>query len=328
MVLLGPTGAGKTTTLRSVAGLEQPEEGEIYIGEKKVNHLPPADRDVAFVFQNYSLYPRYTVFENLASPLRARGMNQIEIEKIVKKTASMLHIVPLLHRKPEHLSGGEMQRVALGRALVRSPNVFLMDEPLTNLDAKLREEMRAELKRLQTDIGATFFYATPDQAEALSMADRIAILKAGEIQQIDTPFRVYNHPATMFIADFLGSPGMNFLPCQLEKDNRLDVGPGKFSISLPPEKLKDKILPSQLILGIRPEDIQVSKEKKPGFIEAIIDVIELMGSWTITSIKVKGHYLKARTDADFEAKVEEKIWIKLDENQIHLFDKESGKAFF
>jgi len=332
MVLLGPTGAGKTTTLRSVAGLEHPEEGEIYIGEEKVDHLPPADRDVAFVFQNYSLYPRYTVFDNMASPLKARGMSREEIEKIVKKTATMLHITHLLHRKPEHLSGGEMQRVALGRALVRSPHIFLMDEPLTNLDAKLREEMRAELKRLQSDIGATFFYATPDQAEALSMADRIAVLKEGEIQQVGTPSEVYNHPSTMFIAGFLGSPGMNFLPCRLEQKRGgiLDVGPGKFKITLTPAKLKqiEEILPSELIFGIRPEDILVSKEKQSGFIESEMDVMELMGSWAIVSLKLGEYYLKVRTEADFEATPEEKIWIKLDEERIHLFDKKSERAIF
>ena len=331
MVLLGPTGAGKTTTLRSVAGLEHPEEGEIYIDEEKVNHLSPADRDVAFVFQNYSLYPRYTVFDNMASPLKARGMDRIEIEKIVKRTANMLHIAHLLHRKPEHLSGGEMQRVALGRALVRNPRVFLMDEPLTNLDAKLREEMRAELKRLQADIGATFFYATPDQAEALSMADRIAILKEGKIQQVGTPFEVYNNPSTMFIANFLGSPGMNFLPCRLDKKS-IDVGPGIFKVALSTEKLKklQEVSPpvSELVFGIRPEEITISKEKRPGFIQTEMDVMELMGSWTIVSLKLKAHYIKVRSDADFEATPGEKIWIKINEEKVHLFNRENGKSIF
>ncbi len=332
LVLLGPTGAGKTTTLRSVAGLEKPEEGEIYIGEEKVNDLPPADRDVAFVFQNYSLYPRYTVFENMASPLRARGMGREEIDKIVKRTAKMLHISHLLHRKPEHLSGGEMQRVALGRALVRKPRVFLMDEPLTNLDAKLREEMRAEIKRLQTDIGATFFYATPDQAEALSMADRIAVLKDGEIQQIGAPREIYNNPLNMFVATFLGSPGMNLLPCELEMENngRLNVGPGKFKISLSEDKLKriKESSASEFIFGIRCEDISISKQKSPGYVQAKMDVMELMGSWSIISLKLGKYFVKVRTDADFEAKQGDTVWIKPDERRIHLFDKNTEKAIF
>jgi len=332
LVLLGPTGAGKTTTLRSVAGLERPEEGEIYIGEEKVNDLPPADRDVAFVFQNYSLYPRYTVFENMASPLKARGMVKQDIDKIVKRTADMLHITHLLNRKPEHLSGGEMQRVALGRALVRKPQVFLMDEPLTNLDAKLREEMRTEIKRLQTDIGATFFYATPDQAEALSMGDRIAVLKNGKIQQIGVPREVYNHPLNMFVAGFLGSPGMNFLPCEFEKEGggKLNVGPGGFKVSLTPEKLKkiEESLASEFIFGIRCEDILISKQKKPGYIRAEMDVVELMGSWSIVSLKLGKHFIKIRTDADFDAKHGEAIWVKLDEKKIHLFDKKTEEAIF
>lgn len=332
LVLLGPTGAGKTTTLRSVAGLEKPEEGEIYIDEEKVNEFPPADRDVAFVFQNYSLYPRYTVFENMASPLRARGMREEEIEKIVKRTAVMLRISHLLQRRPEHLSGGEMQRVALGRALVREPRVFLMDEPLTNLDAKLREEMRAELKKLQSDIGATFFYATPDQAEALSMADRIAVLKEGEIQQIGNPREVYNYPLNMFIADFLGSPGMNFLPCRIRKNDGilLDVGPGEFQVPVNSEQLNriEDFAASELVFGIRCENIAVSGQQLPGHIPAKMDVMELMGSWSIVSVQLGKHYIKIRADADFEAQPGETVWIKPEEKKTHLFDKETEKVIF
>lgn len=329
MVLLGPTGAGKTTTLRSVAGLEHPEEGEIYIDEIKVNGLSPADRDVAFVFQNYSLYPRYTVFDNMASPLRAHGIAKDEIEKVVRKTSDILHITHLLQRKPEHLSGGEMQRVALGRALVRKPKVFLMDEPLTNLDAKLREEMRAQIKRLQKDIKATFFYATPDQAEALSMADRIAVLRDGEIQQIDSSSKIYNHPTNMFVASFLGSPGMNFISCEYKKGGMLDVGPGIFNVTLSPsqrEEVERKVVQPQLVFGIRPEDILVNKESYPDWINSEVDVVELMGSWNVLSLKIKDCFVKARVPADFEVEMGDKVKVKFNIPKIHLFDSSTEKA--
>ena len=208
-----------------------------------------------------------------------------------------------MQRKPEHLSGGEMQRVALGRALVRKPKVFLMDEPLTNLDAKLREEMRAQIKRLQKDIKATFFYATPDQAEALSMADRIAILRDGEIQQIDSSSKVYNHPINMFVASFLGSPGMNFIPCEYKKGGILDVGPGIFNVTLSPsqrEEVERKVVQPQLVFGIRPEDILVNKESYSDWINSEVDVVELMGSWNVLSLKIKDCFVKARVPADFE----------------------------
>ena len=329
MVMLGPTGAGKTTTLRSVAGLEHPEEGEIFIDEVKVNELPPAERDVAFVFQNYSLYPRYSVFENMASPLRARGMPNDEIQRIVKQIAVVLHIDHLLDRRPINLSGGEMQRVAIGRALVRKPKIFLMDEPLSNLDAKLREEMRTELKRLQKDIKATFFYVTPDQAEALSMADRIAVLRQGEIQQVDIPSEIYNHPRNMFIADFVGSPGMNFVDCLYEKKNMLNIGPNLFTLAIP-ESQRDKITEeatnSELVFGIRPEDISLSKEKRANYIEARMDVMESMGSINIVSLKLGGYVLKAKTDPDFEVRPGDALWADFDKEKIHIFDKTTQRA--
>ncbi|MFQ5834403.1 MAG: ABC transporter ATP-binding protein [bacterium] len=329
MVLLGPTGAGKTTTLRSVAGLEHPEEGEIFIDEVKANELPPAERDIAFVFQNYSLYPRYRVFENIASPLRARGMPDDEIQRIVKQTAVVLHIDHLLDRRPVNLSGGEMQRVAIGRALVRQPKIFLMDEPLSNLDAKLREGMRTELKRLQKDIKATFFYVTPDQAEALSMADRIAVLRQGEIQQVGIPSEIYNHPRTMFIAEFVGSPGMNFIDCFCEKKNTLNIGPNLFTLVIP-ESRRDKITEeaanSELAFGIRPEDISLSKEKRANYIRAEMDVMESMGSLNIVSLKLGGHILKVKTDPDFEARPGDPLWVDFDQEKIHIFDKDTQRA--
>ncbi|MFQ6067752.1 MAG: ABC transporter ATP-binding protein, partial [bacterium] len=324
MVLLGPTGAGKTTTLRSVAGLEPPEEGQIFIDEVKVNKLPPAERDVAFVFQNYSLYPRYSVFENMASPLRARALPDDEIQTIVKQTAVVLHIDHLLERKPVNLSGGEMQRVAIGRALVRQPKIFLMDEPLSNLDAKLREEMRTELKRLQKDIKATFFYATPDQAEALSMADRIAVLRQGKIQQVGIPSEIYNHPRNTFIAEFVGSPGMNFLACVYDKKNMLNIGPNLFTLRIPENlghKITEEAADSELIFGIRPEDISLSRERRANYIQAEMDVMESMGSLNIVSLKLGGHILKVKTDPDFEARPGDPLWVDFAQEKIHIFDK-------
>ena len=329
MVLLGPTGAGKTTTLRSVAGLEHPEEGKIFINEVKVNELPPAERDVAFVFQNYSLYPRYSVFENMASPLRARRMPNDQIQRIVKQTAVVLHIDHLLDRRPVNLSGGEMQRVTIGRALVRQPKIFLMDEPLSNLDAKLREGMRTELKRLQKDIKATFFYVTPDQAEALSMADRIAVLRQGEIQQVGIPSEIYNHPRNMFIAEFVGSPGMNFVDCVYEEKSTLNIGPNLFTLGIPDhrrDKITEEATNSELIFGIRPEDISLSKEKRANYIEAQMDVMESMGSLNIVSLKLGGHVLKVKTPPDFEARPGDPLWVDFDQEKIHIFDKTTQRA--
>src|SRR4051812_2697440 len=218
VVFLGPSGCGKTTTLRSVAGLEHPEEGDILIDGRRVNHLSPADRDIAMVFQFYALYPHMSVYDNMAFPLRAVKMAKSELDQRVRDVAKVLHVEHLLQRRPGNLSGGEMQRVAIGRAMVRRPKVFLMDEPLTNLDAKLRSEMRAELKRLQNDIGATTVYVTHDQLEAMSMGDRIAVMSQGLLQQMGTPGDVYDHPKNLFVAGFIGSPAMNFLPCRMVGD--------------------------------------------------------------------------------------------------------------
>src|ERR1051326_8138801 len=218
VVFLGPSGCGKTTTLRSVAGLEHPEEGDILIDGVRVNHLSPADRDIAMVFQFYALYPHLSVYDNLAFPLRAVKMAKSDLDQRVREVAKVLHVEHLLARRPGKLSGGEMQRVAIGRAMVRRPKLFLMDEPLTNLDAKLRAEMRAELKRLQNDIGATTVYVTHDQLEAMSMGDRIAVMSQGVLQQMGTPSDVYDHPKNLFVAGFIGSPAMNFLPCRLRDD--------------------------------------------------------------------------------------------------------------
>ncbi|MCX7667902.1 MAG: ABC transporter ATP-binding protein [Atribacterota bacterium] len=321
-VLLGPTGAGKTTTLRCVAGLEKGDRGTITIDGVTVNDLPPKDRDVAFVFQNFSLYPRYTVFENIASPLRIRGFSQDEIARKVKEVASFLHIDHLLDRKPIFISGGEMQRVAIARALVRNPKVFLLDEPLTNLDAKIREEMRTELKRLQGEMAATFFYATPDQAEALSMADTIAIINHGHLVQVGTPAEIYQKPRNCFVADFVGSPGMNFVPAVLE-GNTLRVGPGYFSFPLSSsmvEACRTKGV-SELFLGVRPEDVVLSFTEKEGFYPATVEVVEPLGVLQIVRLRLDGHTLRVRSEENMRFPLGEKIFFGLKEGKVHLFDR-------
>jgi len=231
VILLGPSGCGKTTTLRCIAGLETPDEGEIYIGDRLVNDLPPKDRDIAMVFQSYALYPHMTVYDNLAFPLKMRKYPKDEIDKRVKEVARLLRIEDLLDRKPRQLSGGQQQRVALGRALVRNPQVWLMDEPLSNLDAKLRVYMRAELKKLQKDLGITTIYVTHDQAEAMAMGDRIAVMDKGKILQYDEPHVVYEKPANIFVAGFLGSPPMNFVDATIvERDSQIILDAGVFEL--------------------------------------------------------------------------------------------------
>lgn len=329
-VLLGPTGAGKTTTLRCVAGLEKPDEGEIKIDGILINDLPPKDRDMAFVFQNFSLYPRYTVFENIASPLRIRGLSKEEIDKKVQEIAKLLHIEQLLDRRPIFISGGEMQRVAIARSLVREPKVFLLDEPLTNLDAKIREEMRTELKRLQEESGATFFYATPDQAEALSMADWIAIIKNGHLMQEGTPTEIYHRPRNLFVADLVGSPGMNFIPAVIEGTN-LNVGPGCFSLSLKKEivqAVQEKLSSVQVYLGIRPEDILISYDRKEGFYPGEVEVIESLGLLQIIRLRIDHHFLRVRSEGKNHFNVGEQIFFSFKENKLHIFDRQTEERIW
>ncbi|HID57075.1 TPA: ABC transporter ATP-binding protein [Candidatus Poribacteria bacterium] len=331
-ILLGPTGAGKTTTLRITAGLESPDEGEIYLDGRRITDLPPQRRDMAFVFQNLALYPRYTVFDNIASPLRVRGMSRGEIEARVKRVADILHISHLLDRKPAQLSGGEKQRVALGRAMVREPNLFLLDEPISALDAKLREEMRTELKRLQGDFGATFLYATPDQAEAMSMADRIAVINKGEIIQIGTPEQIYNSPANTFVADFVGSPGMNLLPCEVksvEGGIYLDVGPSAFMIPLSPERTKSIgcSAGASLTFGVRPEDILIDPASGEESIVGRVYLVETLGGYNIIEVKVGGKLLTVKAESSVEPLIGQEIRIGFKSEKIHLFDENGGIIF-
>lgn len=269
----------------------------------------------------------------MASSLKARDLERTVIERKVQEVAEILQIAHLLDRKLRHLSGGEMQRVALGRAMVREPNLFLLDEQLSNLDAKLRENMRTELKKLQSDFGATFFYATPDQAEALSMADRIAVLKQGEVQQVGTPEQVYSQPANIFVADLVGSPGMNFVPCvfpMTDKQAYLDVGSSLFLIELSTEQKKfmtNCANGQKLTFGIRAEDIAISKDQRLDWIKAQVYVVETLGANNIVDVEIGKHILKVKTDSSFEPQIGEKVWINFNKNKLHVFDENDSAIF-
>ena len=332
LVLLGPSGCGKTTTLRSVAGLEHPEEGDIYIGQRRVNDLSPADRDIAMVFQFYALYPHLSAYDNIAFPLRAQKTPKDEVDRKVHEAARLLRIEHTLPYRPSQLSIGEQQRVALGRALVREPSVFLMDEPLTNLDAKLRVEMRAELKHLQRRLGTTMIYVTHDQTEAMSMGQRIAVMNLGELQQVDTPLEVYDHPATLFVAGFIGSPPMNFIQCTLVEEEgqaRLKDKSGHFSLKISHE-LKSKIVAKatgpDLILGIRSENVHLYREEHPDSIPVPVHVCEPLGDEIIYGLRVGENIILAKTPPTFDLEMESRVWMHFDQSRMHLFDKKSEKA--
>lgn len=330
LVLLGPSGCGKTTVLRCIAGLEIQDEGEIYVGETLVNDLPPKERDVAMVFQSYALYPHMTAYENIAFPLKVRNVASTEIDQRVKKVAELLKITHLLDRKPKQLSGGEAQRVALGRALIREPKAFLMDEPLSNLDAKLRIYMRAELKKLQKDLGITTVYVTHDQVEAMTMADRVALLNQGILQQVGSPEELYQHPNNLFTAGFIGSPPMNFIDCHLTREaEKVYVDAGVFKLPLEgylAEMLKDVDAGEELVFGIRPEDITLETKEKKNGIQGEIFTLEPLGSEVIVDIKIGEIIFKLRENAAFKAKAGEKVWLSFREDKIYIFDKKSGKS--
>ena len=279
IVLVGPSGCGKSTTLRMIAGLEDITDGELYIGDRLVNDVAPKDRDIAMVFQNYALYPHMTVYDNMAFALKLRHASKEEIDKKVKEAAEILDITQYLGRKPKALSGGQRQRVAIGRAIVRNPQVMLMDEPLSNLDAKLRNQMRAEIIKLRQRINTTFIYVTHDQTEAMTLGDRIVIMKDGFIQQIGTPQEVFNHPYNLFVAGFIGTPQMNLFDAKLVKNNgKYAVQVGGITVELAEEKqaklIKNNVAPQDVVLGVRPEHIELSQEG----IDAKVDVSEMMGS--------------------------------------------------
>jgi multiple sugar transport system ATP-binding protein len=327
VVLLGPSGCGKTTTLRIIAGLEQATSGNILIEGKPVNDLPPQRRDVAMVFQSYALYPHMTVADNIGYPLRVRKLENERIQTQVRETAALLEIESLLKRKPRELSGGERQRVALARAIVRHPRAFLMDEPLSNLDARLRLQMRGELKHLQQKLATTTVYVTHDQAEAMTLGHRVAVMNKGKLQQFGTPLEIYNRPANRFVAEFVGSPGMNFLDGVIDLPNRRFENQ-QVSITLNdslPEGFSN-IDPNQPVtLGIRPEDVHVSVSQREDRHQASVYVTELMGSETFVILQLRETKLTARAAGDFRADPDSPAWIEFDTTKAHLFDPETGR---
>ena len=336
IILLGPSGCGKSTTLRMIAGLEEISEGELYIGEKLMNDVAPKDRDIAMVFQNYALYPHMTVFENMAFGLKLRKTPKEEIKKRVQEAAKILDIDHLLDRKPKALSGGQRQRVALGRAIVREPKVFLMDEPLSNLDAKLRAQMRTEINKLHQRLQTTFIYVTHDQTEAMTMGTRIVVMKDGIIQQIDAPQKLYENPINMFVAGFIGSPQMNFVTAKVaKKGDDLYLEFGSVSLKMPAEKAAKLeglgYEGKEVIFGIRPENVhdeEIYISTSEAIVDATVDVTEAMGAETYLYLKIEGNNFVARVNPSSTAKAKDTIKIAFDLRKMHLFDKETEKAIF
>lgn len=331
IVLLGPSGCGKTTTLRCIAGLETPDEGEIYIGGRLVNDLDPKERDIAMVFQSYALYPHMSVFDNLAFPLENAKVPKDEIKRKVYEVAKLLKIENLLNRKPKQLSGGQRQRVALGRAMVREPHVFLMDEPLSNLDAKLRVYMRGELKKLQKDVGITTIYVTHDQVEAMTMGDKIAILNEGVLQQFGSPNDIYFHPSNVFVAGFIGTPPTNFFDCTLiKKETAYILDAGEFKYPLPDYLLKRVRGHSSnlFILGVRPQDVIVLKRAKEEkrLVKAKLEVTEPLGDKQILDLKVGSYLVKALVSPEFKVKMGDELWIDFPAEKTYIFDKKTGEV--
>jgi multiple sugar transport system ATP-binding protein len=326
VALVGPSGCGKTTTLNLIAGLIDITAGEILLGDRTINNLDPKDRDLAMVFQNYALYPNKTVFENLAFPLRMRKVAKSALNAQVRRTANVLSIDHLLSRHPRQLSGGQQQRVALGRALVRNPQAFLMDEPLSNLDAKLRVQMRAELKRFHLELHATVIYVTHDQLEAVTMADRIAVMNLGVMQQYATPDEIYSHPVNTFVAGFIGSPAMNMLRGHVvtENDGTAIAGEGGWRLPLDRGPARRALASNgHVIVGVRHRNVLLSRHAKPGWMEGRIYTVEPTGDLTYVHVKLGDHLLVASADADFRADPDSPIWITFDQAHLHLFDAET-----
>ncbi|SFW52691.1 ABC transporter ATP-binding protein [Ruminococcus flavefaciens] len=341
IVLVGPSGCGKSTTLRMIAGLEEISEGELYIGDRLVNDIAPKDRDIAMVFQNYALYPHMTVFENMAFGLKLRKVPKDEIERKVNEAAKILDLTHLLDRKPKAMSGGQRQRVALGRAIVRSPKVFLLDEPLSNLDAKLRAQMRTEIAKIHKKLGTTFIYVTHDQTEAMTMGDRIVCMKDGFVQQIDTPQNLYENPVNKFVAGFLGSPQMNFIDAELKEEYGQYIvefgatnGRGnRYQIIVPESKVNEDLaayVGKEIILGVRPESIHDEEmylsNASTGIIDANVEITEMMGAETYLYLLCEGISLTARVSPRSTARPGDDIKVAIDPNRIHIFDKETEKA--
>jgi len=332
IILVGPSGCGKSTTLRMIAGLEEISKGELYIGNKIVNDVAPKDRDIAMVFQNYALYPHMTVYRNMAFGLELRKMPKDEIRRRVTEAAKILDIEYLLERKPKALSGGQRQRVALGRAMVRNPQVFLLDEPLSNLDAKLRTAMRSEIIKLHKRLETTFVYVTHDQIEAMTMGDRIVVMKDGFIQQVDTPQNLYNYPCNLFVAGFIGAPQMNFLDARVKAEGEniiVDFG-GSYQFALTGEKAQSlkAYAGKDVVAGIRPEDLKINntEELSNYKAKALVEITELMGSEIYVYFDCYGQKLICKTPADTIVKSDSEIEIAFNINKMHFFDKETEAA--
>lgn len=334
LILVGPSGCGKTTTLRMIAGLEEISEGELFIEDRLVNDVAPKDRDIAMVFQNYALYPHMTVFDNMAFGLKLRKTPKEEIKRRVEEAARILDITHLLDRRPKALSGGQKQRVALGRAIVRNPKVFLLDEPLSNLDAKLRAAMRTELTKIHQRVGTTFVYVTHDQVEAMTMATRIVVMKDGLIQQVATPQKLYDEPVNMFVAGFIGTPQMNFINCTVEeRGGDMYIVFGDNALKIPADKANNPVLKDYIgrdvIAGVRPEcihDEQIYLDNmKDSIIEVEVEVTELMGAEIYLYLNVDDQSIIARVSSGSKARAGDIIKVAFDVSKIHLFDKETER---
>ena len=333
VVLVGPSGCGKSTTLRMIAGLEEISSGEIIIGERLINDVPPKDRDIAMVFQNYALYPHMTVYKNMSFGLQLRRTPKDEIDQRVRNAAAILNISELLERQPKQLSGGQRQRVAMGRAIVREPQVFLFDEPLSNLDAKLRVQMRTEIKKIHRRVRTTVVYVTHDQVEAMTLADRIVVMNDGNIEQVGTPQQMYDEPATLFVAGFIGSPAMNFVPCRLESNGAgVGVRLGENLILPAPAERQDRYRPyvgKDMIFGIRPEHLterKVHTEEAQLDLDAEVHVLEPMGMDTMVFIELGGTEIAARSAPKAVSDVGETMTFTIDMNNMHLIDPVAEKV--
>jgi multiple sugar transport system ATP-binding protein len=327
LVLVGPSGCGKSTTLRMVAGLEEISEGELLIGGKRMNQVHPKDRDIAMVFQSYALYPHMNVQENMSFGLKMRKLKKAEIKQRVEEAAEILGLTDLLERKPKELSGGQRQRVAMGRAIVRKPKVFLFDEPLSNLDAKLRVQMRAEIAKLHRRIKTTIVYVTHDQVEAMTLADRIVVMEGGVVQQQGAPLEVFEHPRNRFVAGFIGSPAMNFIPCELGEGHRL-AGDG-FEISLP--ESRHQVVEGRqggVELGVRPNHFRVVTPAQPGQLVAAVEVKEPMGTETFLQVRLGESTVTVREEAHSPVQVGDEIGLVPDMDAAHLFDARTGEIIF
>lgn len=327
-VLAGPPGAGKTTLLKIIAGLIAPDKGGVYIGKRLVNDVPPNERDVGMVFETPAVYPNITGYDNIAFPLRMKGLPGDDIASRVVETAKLLGVTHVLDRKPQTFSGGELQRVALARALIRNPRILLLDEPLKNLDAKLREKMRVELKRLQRELGITMIFSTHDQLEAVTCGDRIAVINEGSIEQLDVPTMVYDHPRNTFVARFVGSPPMNLFDCTLrKKGNRLLLDAGDFVVDITKraEGLRE-LGKTELILGVRPEDISMIRTYRPNSVEGAVELTQSVGDEQVVTVRIGESRASVVIGKEAIVVRDDKVYLTIDPAKTHLFEKDTKEA--